>query len=65
MWKLEHGFLHIVEVNKRLVYYKILSQLHQHVASASLIGVVELMIYLRHNEAKLLNERNQLGNCLI
>gem|GEM_PF-5755090 len=65
MWKLEYGYLHIVELSKRHVHYKILRQLHQHVATPSLIGVVELIIYLWHNEAELINERNQLGNCLI
>ena len=65
MWKLEHGYLHIVELSKQHVHYKILSQLHQHVATPRLIGVVELIIYLWHNEAKLMNERKQLGDCLI
>ena len=65
MWKLEHGYLHIVELSKRHVHYKILSQLHQHVATSRLIGVVELIIYLRHNDAELMNERKQLANGLI
>jgi hypothetical protein len=64
-WRLEHGYLHIVELRNRHVYYKILRQLQQHVATPSLIGVVELLIYLWHNEAKLINEGCQLGNCLI
>jgi hypothetical protein len=54
MWKLEHGYLHIIELSKRLVHYKILRQLHQHVATPRLIGVVELIVYLRHNEAELM-----------
>ncbi len=64
-WKLEHGYLHIVELSKRVVHYTILRQLHQHAAIPRLIGIVELIIYLRHNEAELMNERNQFGNCLI
>ena len=65
MWKLEHGYLHIVELSNRHVRFKILRQLQQHVATPSLIGVVELLAYLSHNEAKLINEGCQLGNCLI
>jgi hypothetical protein len=53
-WKLEHGYLHIVELGKRFVHYKILRQLHQHAVATKLIGVVELLIYLRHSEAKLM-----------
>ena len=64
-WQLEHGYLRIVELGNRYVHYKILRQLQQHVATPSLIGVVELLIYLWHNEAKLINEGCQLGNCLI
>jgi hypothetical protein len=58
-WKLEHGYLHIVGLSKRFVYYRILRQFQEHVAAPSLIGVVELLIYLRHNDAELMNERNQ------
>ena len=63
MWKLEHGYLHIVELSNRYVRYKILRQLQQHVATPSLIGVVELLTYLWHNEAKLMNEGSQFANC--
>ena len=65
MWKLEHGYLQILELSNRHVRYKILRQLQQHVATPSLIGVVELLAYLWHSEAKLMNEGSQLGNCLI
>ncbi|MEI6390655.1 MAG: hypothetical protein WCT12_06070 [Verrucomicrobiota bacterium] len=61
MWKLEHGYLHIVELSKRLVQYKILRQLHQHVATSRLIGIVELIIFLRHNEAELMMNATHQG----
>jgi len=54
-WKLEHGYLHIVELGKRLVHYRILKHLNQHAATIRLIGVVELLISLRYNEAVLMN----------
>jgi hypothetical protein len=52
-WKLEHGYLHIVELGKRLVHYRILRQLNQHAITTRLIGVVELLIFLKHNDAEL------------
>jgi hypothetical protein len=54
-WKLEHGYLHIVELGKRLVHYRFLRQLNQHPTTIRLIGVVELLVFLKHNEAILLN----------
>ena len=54
-WKLEHGYLHIVELGRRLVQYRILHKLNQHAATARIIGVVELLIYLKYNEAELMN----------
>jgi hypothetical protein len=54
-WKLEYGYLHIVEMGKRLVHYRILGHLNQHAATIRLIGVVELLIYLKHNESRLID----------
>ena len=62
-WKLEHGYLHIVELGKRLVHYKLLRHVNQHATTIRLIGVVELLMFLKHNEAVLINERNQLDSC--
>ena len=53
-WKLEHGYLHIVELGKRLVHYKILRHVNQHATTIRLIGVVELLIFLTNNEGELL-----------
>ena len=54
-WKLEYGYLHIVEMGKRLVHYKIMNQLNQHATTIRLIGIVELLIFLRHTEATLMS----------
>jgi hypothetical protein len=54
-WKLEHGYLHIVEMGKRLVHYRFLGHLGQQAATIRLIGVVELLIFLKHSEAMLVN----------
>jgi hypothetical protein len=55
MWKLEHGYLHIAELGKRLVHYNILRQVNQNAVTTRLIGVVELLMYLKHNDAELLS----------
>jgi hypothetical protein len=65
IWRLEHGYLQIVELSNRHVRYKILRQLQQHVTAPSLIGVVELLSYLWHSEAKLMNEGGQFDNSLV
>ncbi len=54
-WKLEHGYLRIVELGKRMVHYKFLRHLNQHATTIRLIGVVELLIFLKHNEARLIS----------
>jgi hypothetical protein len=54
-WKLEHGYLQIVEMGKRLAHYRIMTQLNQHAAAIRLIGIVELLIFLKHTEATLLS----------
>jgi hypothetical protein len=54
-WELEHGYLYIVELGKRLVRYQLLPQLNEHVIASGLIGIVELLSFLRHNEATLLS----------
>jgi hypothetical protein len=59
MWKLEHGYLHIVELGKWLVHYKILRHLNQHAVVTKLIGVVQLIVFLKQNEAELVNEQNR------
>jgi hypothetical protein len=54
-WKLEHGYLQIVELGKRQVHYRIMSHVNQHAATIRLIGIVELLIFLKHTEATLLS----------
>lgn len=53
-WKLEHGYLHILELGKRLVHYRIQREVNQP-GTTRLIGVVELLMFLNHNEAELVN----------
>ena len=53
LWKLEHGFLYIVELGERLIHYKMLRNPNQRAALTQLIGIEALLNYLRHNEAEL------------
>ena len=53
-WKLEHGYLQVVQLGMRLVHYRIVKQQDQP-ATTRLIGVVELLTFLKHNEAELVS----------
>lgn len=53
LWKLEHGYLYIAELGRRLVHYKILKHPDQSAALTRLIGIDALLTYLKHNEAEL------------
>ena len=53
LWKLEHGYVYIVEVGKRLVHYKTLRLPHQRAAVTRLIGIGTLLKYLLHCEGEL------------
>jgi len=56
LWKLENGYLYIVELGKRLIHYKLLRQPNQKAVVTRLIGVQELLTYLKHTEASLVGE---------
>ena len=58
LWQIEHGYLYIVERGERLVQYKMLNQPEQQAAALRVISIDALAIYLRHNEAQLVRERN-------
>ena len=56
LWKIEHGYVYIAELGKRLIHYKMLRQLNQRAVPTSLIGVDALVIFLMHSEAELVTE---------
>jgi hypothetical protein len=56
LWKLENGYLYIVEPGKRLVHYKLLRQPNQKAVVTRLIGMEELLTYLKHNEAQMIED---------
>ena len=53
VWKLEHGYLHIVDSGKRHIYYKTLKTPNQQAAITRMIGIEALLNYLRQSEAVL------------
>ncbi|HLH54198.1 MAG TPA: hypothetical protein VKY92_11350 [Verrucomicrobiae bacterium] len=53
LWKIETGYVHIVEVGKRLVHYKALRQPGQRVAAIRMIGIESLLKYLTFCEGQL------------
>lgn len=53
LWKIEHGYLYIVEVGKRLVQYKTLRAPTQRAAVTRLIGIGALLRYLMQTEGVL------------
>jgi len=56
LWKIEHGYVYITELGKRLIHYKMLRQLNQRAVPTSLIGMDALIIFLMHSEAELVTE---------
>ena len=55
LWRIEHGYLYIVELGKRLIHYKMLKQPHQKAVVTRMIGIQALVTYLKHNEAELVS----------
>ena len=55
LWKLEHGYVWIVESGERLIRYKMLRQPSARVAITQLIRVEALLNYLTQTEAQLVS----------
>ena len=52
LWKIEHGYVYIVELGKRLIGYKMLREPNQR-AVTRMIGIEALLNYLSQSEAEL------------
>jgi hypothetical protein len=55
LWKLEHGYLYIVELGKRLIHYRMLQHPEQRAALTRIIGIEALLNYLSQSEAELVS----------
>ena len=53
LWKIEHGYVYIVELGKRLIHYKMLRHPNQRAAVTRMIGIEALLRYLDTSEATL------------
>lgn len=54
LWRIEHGYLYIVELGKRLIHYKMLKDPNQRAAVTRMIGIEALLRYLDNSEAVLI-----------
>lgn len=55
LWKLEHGYIYIAELGRRLIQYRMLKNPEQRAALTRMIGIAELMKFLRHSDAQLVS----------
>ncbi|HWH69585.1 MAG TPA: hypothetical protein VNT26_09385 [Candidatus Sulfotelmatobacter sp.] len=55
LWKLNNAYIQIVDLGKRLIYYKILRQKNQRGALTRMIRSDALMVYLRVRSATLVS----------
>ena len=55
MWKVEHGYIYIVELGKRLIHYKMLREPKQKAVLTRMIGFDALVKFLTQSEAELLS----------
>jgi len=55
LWRIEHGYVYIVELGKRLIRYKMLRRSNTSGAPTQLIAVEALLNYLGQTEAELVS----------
>ena len=65
LWRLEHGYMRIVEVGDRLVHYKTLRQPDQRAAVTRMISVGALLKYLSHCEGQLMSSHLNPGRAAL
>jgi hypothetical protein len=55
LWKIERGYIYIAELGKRLIHYRMLKKPEQRAALTRLVGIDELMTFLRRSQAQLIS----------
>jgi hypothetical protein len=55
VWKIEHGYVYIVELGKRLIHYRMVRHPNQKAALTRLIAIEAMANFLRHSEAELVS----------
>ena len=61
LWKVDGGYIQIVELGHRLAHYKMMRQPEQRAAMTRMIGIEALAVYLRRSEAALVNSSAAIG----
>ncbi len=56
LWKIEHGYVYIVEPGQRFIRYKLFRQPTTRRPATQIIGIEALLNYLRQTEAQLVKE---------
>lgn len=55
LWRIEHRYLYIVGLGKRLIWYKMLRHPNAMAAITQMIGIESLLNYLRQTDAELVS----------
>ena len=55
LWKVDEGYVYIVELGRRLIHYKMLRHPEQKATLTRLIGIEALLNFLRRSEAVLVH----------
>ncbi len=55
LWRIEHRYLYIVELGKRLIWYKMVRHPNARAAITQMIGIESLLNYLRLTDAELVS----------
>jgi hypothetical protein len=53
LWRLEYGYIYIVELGQKHIHYRMLRKAEQKVAVTRMAGIESLLNYLKQNEAEL------------
>ena len=53
LWKIEAGYVYIVELGERLIHYRMLRDPNQRAALTRMIAIEALAVFLWHSEAEL------------
>ena len=61
IWRIDHGYVHIVERGKSLLHYTIMRKLSRRATRTQVSGIAEVEKYLKANGAKLLRKTARLG----
>jgi hypothetical protein len=55
VWRIDDAYLHIVEIGRRMIYYKMTRQAGERTLATQMIGIDALAAYLRATEATLMS----------